>query len=286
MKLKIDKILVPTDFSPLSLSALHYAAALSRHSNAEIILYHVIETYSHNSFLDEIINIDKAIEEAVNKKMQEIKSDNMDLWGIKITVKIGHGKIYKEIGKFQKENNVDLVIMGTHGGDEVDLSQKHILGSNVIRIVSGATAPVITFRKEVHDVHMGNIVLPLDITKETEQKVLSAMKLAKIFDSTIHLVSISTYFDQLRFKTSYLKEQLNKIASRIEDVGLKVETKMIRHENVANAILDYSNEINADLLMIMTREEVEESDFYNLGSSARKVIAESKIPVFSIRPER
>lgn len=285
MKLIIDKILVPTDFSPLSLSALHYAAALSKRSNAEIILYHVIETYYQNSFLDEIINIDKLIEEAVNKKMQEIKSNNMDLWGIKITAKVGKGKIYKEITKFQNENDIDLIIMGTNGNVEKDTKQKHVLGSNALRIVSGVKVPVITFREKLDEIRLKNIVLPLDITKETEQKVLSAMKLGKIFDSTLHLISISTYFDQLRFKNSYLKEQLEKIAARVEDAGIKVKTKMIRQENVANAVLEYSSQVDADLLMIMTQEEVKESDFYKLGSSARKIIGESKTPVFSIRPE-
>ncbi|MEX0811526.1 MAG: universal stress protein [Chitinophagales bacterium] len=286
MKLKIDKILVPTDFSPLSLSALHYAAALARHSNAEIILYHVIETYMQNTFLEEIINIDRIIEDAVNKKMEEIKSDNIDLWGIKITARIGKGKIYRQISDFQKTNNIDLIIMGTHGWKDVDLKQKHILGSNAIRVVSGTTVPVITFRTPIEEVRLKKIVLPLDITKETDQKVLSAMKLARVFDAEIHLVSISTYFDELRFKSSYLKEQLNNIADKVKDVGIPVQIKMIRHENVPKAIMDYSKEIDADLLMIMTQQEVSKSDFYNLGSSARKVIAESKVPVFSIRPER
>lgn len=259
---------------------------MARHSDAEIILFHVIETYMQNTFLEEIINIDKVVEEAVNKKMSELKSDNMDLWGIKISAKIAKGKIYKEISAFQKSNNIDLIIMGTHGWRDVDLSQKGILGSNAIRIVSGATVPVITFRSPIEEVRLKKIILPLDITKETDQKVLSAMKLARVFDAEIHLVSISTYFDELRFKTSFLKEQLNRIADHVKDVGIPVKIKMIRHENVAKAILDYTKSVDADLLMIMTQQEVSKSDFFNLGSSARKVIAESKVPVFSIRPDR
>lgn len=287
MKFNLKKILVPTDFSPHSLSALHYAAAMAKHSDAEVILLHVIENYAENTALSQVINVTEAIKKAVNDKLVEIKNNNMDLWGIPISVRLVNGKIHKVIIDMVEKEGVDLIVMGTHGSSGIGNVGKYILGSNAYRIVRVANCPVITVRealeKKEGGVKFGKIVLPLDTTKETQDKVVSAIKIAKVFKATIHLVSISTRFDEATRSIEKLGKQLKAVATKIEQAGVPVETKVIRNENVTSAVIDYAEEIDADLIIIMTREESQLIEVA-MGSNARKVIEQSNIPVLSIHP--
>ena len=278
MKFNLKKILVPTDFSPHSLSALHYAAAMAKHSDAEVILLHVLENYSENTALSQVINVTEAIKKAVTNKLTEIKNNNMDLWGIPISVRMETGKIHKVIIDLVDQGGVDLVVMGTHGSSGIGNLEKYIVGSNAYRIVRVANCPVITVREEVGrqegGVKFGNIVLPLDTTKETKDKVKSAIKIAKVFKAKIHLISVGG---------PKLKEQLEEVGKKIILSGVPVVTKIIKGKDVSKAVVDYAAEVNADLIIIMTREESQLIEM-TLGSNARKVVEQSMIPVLSIHP--
>lgn len=285
LKFNLKKILVPTDFSENAMGALRYAAAMAKHSDAEIILLHVIEDYEHNVNLNQVINLNETLRKAVSDKLMEIKNENMDLWGIKISVKIDNGKIYRKINRTIEQEGIDLVVMGTHGISGFESFEKFILGSNAYRIVRMATScPVITVRNgRAAEVSFKKIVLPLDTTKETKDKVASAIKIAKIFGSTIHLVSISTRLELLGSTHEKLRDQLDDVAWEIQDAGVPVVTEVRKSENVAKSVMDYAEKIDADLIIIMTADESKLTNFA-FGSSARTVISESKIPVLSIRP--
>jgi nucleotide-binding universal stress UspA family protein len=283
IKFNLNKILVPTDFSELSMTALHYAAALANHSDAEIILLHVIQPYEHAATLKKVIDFESVVEKALEEKMQEISKQKSDLLGVKIHVKIVQGKVFEEAEKFAKEESVDLIVMGTHGAGGVGSLERYVLGTNAYRIVHVSNVPVITIRKEQEKVSFKTIVLPLDMTKETKQKVDQAIKIAKVFGSIIHVVSVTSFFDEYRYNLSEIKVQLDEVADKVKSEGVPVKVARLRHDNVADSVMEYSEEINADLVVIMTREEGLVNELV-LGSSARKIVSECKVPVLSLRP--
>lgn len=283
LKFNLKKILVPTDFSARAMGALHYAAAMAKHSDAEIVLLHVVEQYEHNTDLGQVIDLTETLRKAIQDKLIEIKNENMDLWGIKISVEVASGKIYKQIYRTLQNKDIDLVVMGTHGSSGIDSFEKFILGSNAYRIVRMAQCPVITVRHAREEVSFKKVVLPLDTTKETKDKVASAIKIARVFGATIHLVGVSSRFEELRLGAEKLQDQLEDVAWSIQDAGVPVVTEYLKSENVVKAINNYAKKIEADLIMIMTAEESAIAEFA-LGSSARKIITESHIPVMSIKP--
>ncbi|MDX2001752.1 MAG: universal stress protein [Chitinophagales bacterium] len=128
LKFNLKKILVPTDFSPHSLNALHYAAAMAKYSDAEVVLLHVIEHYQENTAINHIIDVNAAIKKEINKKLMEIKNDNTDLWGIPINIRLENGKIHKIIHHIIEQEGVDLIVMGTHGSSGVGDFGKFLLG--------------------------------------------------------------------------------------------------------------------------------------------------------------
>ncbi|GIV35194.1 MAG: universal stress protein UspA [Chitinophagales bacterium] len=284
MRLKFKKILVPTDFSQLSLNALNYAGTLARLTEAEISLLHVLELYELHSHLSEILDMKKVVEKAVSEKLTQIQKENASLLGVKIKAHVVSGNVTEEIQKFAKEQKTDLIVMGTHGVRGITEVNRYLLGSTAYRLVHLSECPVITIREPQKKPQFKTIVLPLDTTKETTQKVKYAMGFAKLFASTVHVISVSTFFEEFRYNLSELKLQLNKVTDQLIKENIDVKTQMIRHEDVADSVMEYARKVKADLIIIMVREESINEAI--LGSRAKKIITRSSIPVLSLRPAK
>lgn len=283
MKSTLKKILVPTDFSDLSLDSLDGATFIARSVGAEIILLHVFENSSFNSSIEKALsfnrNRDTLIQTAVDEKLAEIAENIKRKAGVPVTTMKTSGKIHQEIGAVAKKIKADIIVMGTHGVSGFD---KFLLGTNANRVVSASECPVITFTENPPNEGLNKIVLPLDLTSETREKVGKAIELAKLFNATIDVISVLDTKDE--FIVNKLTRQLNQVESYIRESGVTCKAAML-HGNIAKTVIDYAVKNKADLIMIMTQEEMGLADIF-LGSSAQKMINNSPIPVFSIRPTK
>jgi nucleotide-binding universal stress UspA family protein len=284
LKFNLKKILVPTDFSELSTTALRYAASMAKYSEAEIILLHVMQPYEHEAILNKIIDFKGTLQKAIQEKLNETKVNTPDLLGVNVSVKIVEGKVYETIERIVKEEDLDLVVMGTHGAGGLGDLEKYVLGTNAFRTVHISGCPVITLKEVKDKITYDNIVLPLDMTKETKQKVDTAIKIAQVLGSTVHVIAVTSFVDEFRYNVSEIKGLLDEVADKVKAAGIKVVTKMLRNDDVADSVTEYAADINADLVIIMTRQETKLNERV-LGSSARKIITGSKVPVLSIRPK-
>lgn len=283
MELKINKILVPTDFSELSLNAMKHAAFIARQTNAKLLLLHVVESYEYNTILKGVINYNEVLQDAVDKKMAEIKKEHEELWDVEGEVMIVEGKIHQQIKKVATEQDVDLVVMGTHGATGITDFTRFVLGSNASRTVQLTEIPVLTIRGQ-REPKIKKIVLPLDVNKETTKKVDTAILMAKQFDATIYAVSVSTFFEEFRTDIDDLQRQLRAVVDRIIDEGVHCYMKMQRHDSISDSVLEYSEEIGADLVMIMTKQE-KGGKKAGLGATARNIINNADAPVLSMHPQ-
>jgi nucleotide-binding universal stress UspA family protein len=148
-------------------------------------------------------------------------------------------------------------------------------------VIKEAQCPVITIKGKQHNFGCKNIVLPLDLTKESREKVNKAVEIAKYFDSTIHVVSVVEDDDE--FRVTKLRRQLAQVKSFIEEKEVKCTTRFIVGGDIAKVVNDFAKETGADLTMIMTQQERNWTDLF-IGSQAQEVINNSEIPVLSIRP--
>ncbi len=147
MELNYKKILVPIDFSDFSKSSLKYAVNFAKQFNANLILIYVVEPiiYPPDFSMGQIaipttgLEMDKRAVEELNKLAEnEIPSDVSK----KTIVKTG--KPFYEIIDTAKEEDVDLIIISTHGHTGVE----HILfGSTAEKVVRKAPCPVLTLRE-------------------------------------------------------------------------------------------------------------------------------------------
>ncbi len=118
MEPNIKKVLVPVDFSDYSKSSLRYAVNFTKHFKADICLVYVVEpmVYPPDFSMGQIaipsvdIEMDKrAVEELNNLAKKEIPPE------INSKVIVKTGKPFVEIVETASEENVDLIIIATHG---------------------------------------------------------------------------------------------------------------------------------------------------------------------------
>ena len=275
-------ILVPVDFSETSIVKIEQAVYTAKVVDAEVTVMHAVETYSVNSFIAkekyEQDGRDATIEKAVNEKLDELISKIKDK-SIVIHKKIAFGKIYQAIIDVAEEINARLIVIGTTGTSRFG----KILGTNASRVVRAARCPVITMRDKSRVFKYKNILLPLDFTKETRQKVHIAIETAHQFGSQIHVISVMTSSDE--FHVSKLRAQLNVVKQQIKESGVPFTAKLMKGKKIAETILDYAPVVNADCIFIMTQQEIGFVEMM-VGTSAEQVINNAMIPVISVRPAK
>lgn len=145
--LKLERILVPLDFSVLAEKALRYAVPLARQFSAEILLLHVVQPLPYPSDithmpLGESVVMDPLKERLALYAEQSIPPDL--LMGSEVRM----GIPYEIITDFARYKNVDLIILTTHGYTGL----RHLfLGSTAERVLRYAPCPVLTVRERERD---------------------------------------------------------------------------------------------------------------------------------------
>ena len=142
-ELKIQKILVPTDFTSHSDKAINYAVMMARAFEARILLIHVIEPFTYSvSETIQVMDHYVALREIADPIMDNLREQLSKQ--AKVDTFIVKGFPYVEIVKKAKQSKADLIVMGTHGRTGL----KHLLmGSVAERVVRLARCPVLTIGK-------------------------------------------------------------------------------------------------------------------------------------------
>jgi nucleotide-binding universal stress UspA family protein len=271
----MKQIIVAIDFSRCSIHALEYAINFANTYKAGILLVWVDNISSDETAMpielpDSRKVIANNLEALVEKYKDQLKHGE-------ITFKIRRGKVHQEIANQAKYVDAELVIAGTHG---VSGFEEFWIGSNAYRIVTYAPCPVITVRTNYEfKEKISKIVLPIDSSLETRQKVPYAAKVAKYFGSEIHIVSLySTSIKAVRYKVDNYSKQVQKYLDE-ENIPYKVES--VDAENITNATIEYAKAVDADMIAIMTEQETTTANLF-LGAYAQQMVNHSPIPVLSI----
>ncbi|MEO8760510.1 MAG: universal stress protein, partial [Bacteroidia bacterium] len=180
------------------------------------------------------------------------------------------------------ETKSTFIVMGTHGKDT---DNGFFLGSNAYRVLSKSQIPVMTVKIAAEKLGFRNILLPLDSSHHSRQKVDSAIYMAEIFGATLHVIGIlhegSQAEENYKLKMETIMGQIKVLA---EKQNVKCVTEIEFIDNRAKATLTYAETVNADLIIAMTDQEAEFSSIV-LGNYIHQLTNDSQIPVLSIPPE-
>jgi nucleotide-binding universal stress UspA family protein len=272
-----NHILVPIDFSEQSLIALGQSYNMARLTKADITLINVIEEGFHMPFFSK--KEDKTLEKKVQKELEKLAHETSLTAGIRVFSIVTRGKVYEQIQQTAKKLKCSFIIMGTNGS----VGFKRFIGSNALRVIRESPCPVITIKGKKHRQGCKHILLPLDLTKETKEKVNKAIEIANLFGSTVHLVSVLTTDDE--FIVNKLKRQMSQVHDYLKDNEVNCTVEFIHGDDVPDEITGYAKKIKADLIMIMTQAEMDWTDIMFISSSAQQIMNGTDIPVLSIRPK-
>lgn len=275
-----NNILVPTDFSEVANNALGHALKIADVYNNEITL---INIQDEGGLFGMFGNSDKMdlIKEAVNTRMDKVIQDAKAKYpNIKINKRIEIGKIFKVITDIAENENFDSIVMGTNGASGL----QQIIGSNASRVINYAKVPVVVVKEQpIGNSGYQKIVLPIDLSRESRQKVTWAIHLAKKFHSTIHVIYENSTNEEFRNRIFAAVNQTQDILEQNNATYVVRGLDPDKYpDSFAEDTLAYANDIGADLIMIMSQQEKGFSEFL-LGSYAQQIVNHSgKVPVMCI----
>jgi len=153
--IKIDRILFPTDFSEHSEHALSYALSFAKEYGAKLHVLHVIEDvqYLANAYMFDVPVMPSFadIEQSRLKEMQEFIERVITDPTIEIEKTIKRGRPFIEIIQTAREEDIDLIVIATHGRSGLE----HVLfGSVAEKVVRKAPCPVLSIRRPGHEFTM------------------------------------------------------------------------------------------------------------------------------------
>jgi nucleotide-binding universal stress UspA family protein len=274
----MKKILVAVDFSECSVNALEHAITIAVKAEADVEMIFVIKPDSSRDMFTEG---PETLSVMVTDKFNElVEKYHHRLGKNKLGYCVREGKVYSEIVNEADKKDYFLVMAGTHGSSGFE---EFWMGSNANRIVSAIKKPVITIRGGVNiKRHLEKIVLPLDSTPETRQKVPFTAYMAKIFNAEVHVLRVYTSNVQavIRKVDSYAEQ----VVKHLEEENIKYVLESLQADNLTDATIDYALKINANLISIMTEQEITAKNLL-LGPYAQQMVNHSPIPVLSIHPK-
>lgn len=275
----MKKILVPTDFSDQAESALKVAAQLAKTYNAEIYLLHMLELPAQ--LIDPTLDGNpNSLPEAIyfmklaRKRFSDVlSSDYLD--GLTVYETVQFNEAFEGIMTFSNENDVDLVVMGSHGASGF---KEIFIGSNTEKVVRNSDIPVLVVKNELEVSKVKSMVYATDLMPKNRDSFLEAVNFAKKMDLEMHVVYINT---ANKFKTD---EYINKKkAVFFKDVDFdNYSFDLYGAESIEKGILKFAAFKKASLIGVSTHGRKGIAHFLN-GSISEDLVNHAKIPVITFK---
>lgn len=281
MNYSINKILIPTDFSDSANNALNLALQMAQRQSAEIHLLHIIQLHKlvppteanpHANFTELVIN--SAIEQ-----MKRLKVEFENNYNCKVFTTVEFGGISINTNEYVKKNDIDLVIIGTHGTSGW---KAFFLGSNAITIVKNVICPILIVPITSSKVDFTSILYPVRNMDGMVEKYDYIRPIIRRNDSYIRLLGIleESERDMLPQFTERFKEMENVVLKELSHVISDVHIC----KNIADKVLEVVDQSKADLLVINANLDDSWSVFFN-DTFTQKTVNHAKIPIFCVKPD-
>ena len=273
----MKKILVPTDFSDHAYYALKVASQIARKNDGEIILLHMLElphqagdAIGSGHDLPEIMLFKNS---AINK-LEDLMDDPC-LEGLKVSEIIQFELAFDGIMKISSKNDVDLIVMGSHGASGF---KEMFIGSNAEKVVRNSEVPVLIIKKDAGEFNVNKFVFASDFSEEIKKPFTKVVSFANKFGAELELAMINT---PSSFKPTHIAVDIMK--KFISNFSIDNYTINIYNDvNVENGILNFANHINADLIGVSTHGRKGIANFFN-GSISEDLVNHSLRPVVTFK---
>jgi nucleotide-binding universal stress UspA family protein len=242
----MKNIIVPVDFSKISLIGLDLAFLLSRYLESRIQMVYIIKKEENIYYSEEEIQHSR-IRESFEAIVEKYKKSNP---GIKLNYIIKDGKVHEEVVNQANAFKDSLIVTSTHGASGWE---ELFIGSNAYKIIASSTRPVFTIRGNKVPAQIKKIVLPLDITTETREKVPFTAKLAAALEAEVSIVTVN--MSNMTDIQDKLNDYSVQVRGYLEKHKIKCSISHVHGTNITDMTIDYALKEKADLISIMTEQE-------------------------------
>lgn len=299
--LQINSILYPTDFSKCASHALPYAIGLAERHGADLHLLHatVLHEGDPGNAVHRLPNMEELYQLLEQHAETQLRSTLEDHGSKGFTVRHAQVRSISAPGAildYAEEGDIDLIVMGTHGRRGL---RRLLLGSVAEEVVRMAPCPVLTVPEAADVTDAGRIqkiVVPVDFSEHARLALAYANELASGYDAAMHLLHVvdevvypdfyppvmpagESITDELRDQSI---DRMRSLMSELE-VAAGSDAKIhVRTGRAAQAIADFAEEVDADLLVIASHGLTGVSHIL-LGSVTELVVRRAHCPVFTVK---
>lgn len=258
MEHNYKKILIAYNHSLTSKVALKKAVEIGKKFDAE---YNTIFVLTDNN---------QDIEFEAFKFIEDVQ----DREKVNLNFHLKKGRPSNEIIAQEKKWGAELIVMGTHGKEGVT---PFWFESMAFKVASSAHVPVICIQETGETANFRHILVPLENSPESRQKLGHAAGIAKAFNSTIHILGLSKYQDKetQHYVNVYVAQGEDFMTNR----GIPHTSETIFGVNVADCCIQKATDKKCGLIVIMTESE---TTGMFVATVAQQIINHSTIPVMAI----
>jgi nucleotide-binding universal stress UspA family protein len=254
-------------------NAVQHGIELASSLKYKVCILHVVNRETRSKLRKEDEDIS-----SIEMKLLAYKKKFEKKFGVEIETKWVKGNLFSRIKKVAEDLKVNLMILGTHGKKGL----QHLFGSYALKVVLESPVPVIVVQKKSFGKGYKNIVFPVSNDVESRQEVQWARLIAKLFQAKLHIF-------RSREKDPVMNDRLEIITRQLTGVFSGEKVKYLvkvadKPGNFADQVISYAAANNADLIMIMTRPNIDIPGFSLSGWDERLMFNEAQVPVMCINP--
>jgi nucleotide-binding universal stress UspA family protein len=284
----ISRILAPIDFSDRCLGMLPYVRAIAERYKSEVILLHVVNpvyTIPETGISGPVfVPVPQWVFAEKTKELERFAIS--ELRGLSVRRLVYEGDPETQITTFSKEEDVQLIVIPTHG---YGVLRRYLIGSVTAKILHDVSCPVLTGvhmegQEPMKSVKLSNIVCAVDLSPSSADTLAWASRLAKDFEAKLMLVHVIPPINPGLYVTftSRLKEEwedtVRKDVEKLQtEVGGTSVGISIPEGDVAREVCSFAHSMAADLLVIGRAPHDG-----RLRTNAYAIIRQSPCPVLSI----
>ncbi|AJA69652.1 universal stress protein [Myroides odoratimimus] len=277
----MKKILFPTDFSETANNALVYALRMAENQNATLFVLHAYEMPVISATANPVMvqDVYKSIElsnfENFKDQVPQIrdiaKQHNLD--HVPMHFILEEGFLNTILKKRVKEEEIDLVVMGTNGNSGLD---KKILGSNTANAIGSLGIPVLSIPHDAIFDGINSIAFTTLFSSQDKTTLETIVQMAKGFNATVKCIHVATAKDKAD------PAVINSWKENFKNDNVKFY--IVESSDVEKAVFDFLDEENIDLLVSVKRNRGFFEKLFT-SSMTKKLSYHNYVPVLAFHEE-
>lgn len=252
----MKNILLPTDYSEVSIKATRHAACIAKRTEGKITVVHV------------------PCDEIEDKGIDFLLENAPDLKELKTEFVLGKGEIVSGILDLVKKINADLIIMGTYGD-----SRNHLpYGSYTYGVIEQSTIPVLAIPVESEFQNVKKILYASDFKAVEHSDILKTLtRFAQVYDAEVHILNVK-YPEEPNYPTEVKEELENTLEYYLETI--KHTYSVQENSDIVAGIDEYVKAKEINLLAMMPRKNHSFNEAVK-GRLVKNIALKTEVPLLT-----